>query len=123
MPVFPCKWPTCTEYVSDRGGYCTAHAAQGRKNQNARHRFYDEHHRDPVAKAFYNSAEWRRARRLKLAAEPVCERCRLVLAEHVHHRIPFKRCTEAQKLDQANLMSLCQTHHNEITAEEQQHVH
>lgn len=122
MPVFPCKWPTCTVYVRDRGGYCPQHAAQGRQQQNARHRFYDEHLRDPVAKAFYNSEAWRRVRREKLAADPVCERCRRVLAEHVHHRIAFKQCTETQKLDPANLMSLCPPCHNEKTAEEN-HVH
>jgi 5-methylcytosine-specific restriction endonuclease McrA len=117
VPSYPCRHPTCTTYVKRRGEYCIEHEQQGRDERAKRGQFYDQHQRDAEAKAFYNSAAWQRARADKLAADPVCERCRRVFAQHVHHRIPLARCTPEQKLDRANLMSACQPCHNIIEAE------
>ena len=116
MPSHPCRHPTCSAYVPRRG-YCPDHQEQGRRDRRARNRFYDQHLRDPEAKKFYDSAAWQRARQTKLASEPVCERCRRVFAQHVHHRIPLSRCTPEQRVEQANLMSVCAPCHNAIEAE------
>lgn len=117
MPAHPCKWPTCSAYVAHGAGkYCPDHASAA-EAEPTRHGFYDQHARDKAAKAFYNSAAWKRARKLKLAADPVCQRCRIVFAQHVHHKKPLKQCAPAEKLDQANLKSLCAPCHNAEEAE------
>lgn len=122
MPSFPCAWPTCStgRYVARRGGYCPEHEAQGQRERSKRQRYYDQHLRDADAKRFYDSAAWKRARQTRLDHFPVCERCQRVFAQHVHHRIPLKRCTPAQRLDQAILMALCQVCHNIVEAETRQ---
>lgn len=116
MPSHPCRWPTCPEYVRERGTYCPAHAEAGRKDKGRAQAHYDQHMRDPIAKIFYNSAAWLRARMTKLSANPICERCREVFAAHVHHVKPLKECTPAQKTAQGNLMSLCASCHNIMEA-------
>lgn len=84
----------------------------------SRHTWYDQHLRDPIAAAFYKSAAWLRARGIKLRNDPICERCRVVFAEHVHHIIPLAECVSLeQKLDQKNLMSVCQSCHSIIEGE------
>jgi phage terminase large subunit-like protein len=89
------------------------------KHKAARNAYYDQHARDPDAKRFYNSAAWKRARKAKLAQYPVCQRCEKVFAEHVHHVIPLKDCTDAQKLDPGNLFSTCAPCHNIMEAQTQ----
>ena len=117
MPSYPCRWPTCTVYVGKRGDYCAEHEAHGRRERAERNRFYDQHVRDPEAKRFYDSAAWQRARATKLARDPVCEKCQRAWAAHVHHKKPLKECTPRERLDQQNLMSLCQPCHNTIEKE------
>lgn len=117
MPVYPCKHPTCVSYVAKRGDFCDAHAQQGKQERRQRDQHYDRHRRDPDAKRFYNSAIWKRARTTALAENPVCTRCRKEWAQHVHHRIPLKRCTRQQRTDQQNLMAVCAACHNAIEAE------
>jgi 5-methylcytosine-specific restriction protein A len=115
MPSFPCSNPTCDQYVPVKNTYCENHG--GGAVKVSRHSFYDQHLRDPVAKAFYNSAAWLRARATKLANHPVCERCNHAWSEHVHHRIPLSQCTPEQKLDQQILMAVCESCHSIIEAE------
>lgn len=117
MPSYPCKHPICNSYVRRRGDYCEAHQAQGKQARRERDRYYDKHQRDPDAKRFYNSSAWKRARALKLATDPVCQRCQRQWAQHVHHRIPLKRCTDEQRTAQDNLLSVCAPCHNAIEAE------
>ena len=115
VPAYPCKWPMCTAYVRQRG-YCPAHAGQG-KRQPTRHAFYDQHHRNTAAKAFYASADWQRAREKQLTALPVCQRCGIVFANTVHHVKPLSQCTPAERLAPSNLKSLCAPCHNAEEAE------
>lgn len=117
MPVYPCHHPTCQTFVPRRGDYCPAHEEEGRRDRRTRDQYYDQHLRNPDAKAFYNSAAWGHARGLKLATDPVCERCRRQWAQHVHHIRPLALCTPAQRVDQENLKSLCPPCHNEEEAE------
>ena len=122
MPAYSCHHPTCTEYVRERGGLCPEHATTGKTATAERHQFYDQHRRDPEAKAFYNSAAWKRARAIKLAREPVCEKCGEHWAEHVHHVRKVKTHPEL-RLDQSNLKSVCAPCHNAIEAEATDDVH
>ncbi|MDB5297867.1 MAG: endonuclease [Phycisphaerales bacterium] len=111
MRVRPCEHPCCTALAPAPARFCPAHEG-GVPVRRDRDRLYDRYQRDPVARAFYNSAEWKRARGEKLAAVPWCERCRRAWAAHVHHRTPLDRCTDAERTAQANLESLCVPCHN-----------
>lgn len=113
MPSHPCKWPTCSEYVPEPG-YCPAHTDKAPADRREQHRRYDQLHRDPEAKSFYNSTAWQRARATKLTTDPLCELCGR-LAEHVHHKTPVK-ASEEKRLEQKNLQSLCQPCHSRIEA-------
>jgi len=61
-------------------------------------------------------ARWRKLRRMKLAANPLCEECerrRLVVrATMVHHIMPIKGPDDPGRLDWDNLMSLCEPCHD-----------
>lgn len=114
MPSYSCRVATCTEYVKEKGGACPDHQSTP---EVSRHSYYDQHHRNPEAKAFYDSAAWQRARAIKLRNNPVCERCTKVFATTVHHIIPLEDCSPNQRLDQNNLMSVCGPCHNLVEAE------
>lgn len=58
-------------------------------------------------------ATWRRLRCLQLARQPVCEVCGMP-ATVVDHRIPLR--AGGERLDEANLQSLCERCHNRKTA-------
>jgi phage terminase large subunit-like protein len=81
--------------------------------------FYDRHLRNPRSKAFYNSADWKRLRDVKLAQTCWCERCNDP-ARHVHHKIPITEPEGWEKrLDIAGLMSVCIPCHNEIEGQDE----
>jgi 5-methylcytosine-specific restriction protein A len=89
-----------------------------------RHREYDRTQRDPESKRFYSSAPWLKIRRMKLNADPLCERCReegrLVAATIVHHCIEIRDNWDLA-LDIDNLVSLCHSHHSQIHAQRTEH--
>jgi 5-methylcytosine-specific restriction enzyme A len=70
----------------------------------------------------YDSARWRKVRRLKLAADPLCEICKLFkvvcVADIVDHRIPVTQ-GGAEFPPISGLASLCIPHHNAKTRAEQ----
>jgi 5-methylcytosine-specific restriction enzyme A len=76
---------------------------------------YDRYGRDPAAKAFYNSAAWKKFRLSKLRNDPLCERCKragkVVAASHVHHKIEL-RDDWSRRLDWDNTESLCPSCHS-----------
>jgi 5-methylcytosine-specific restriction protein A len=80
---------------------------------------YDRFYRDKESKKFYQSAQWRKVREMKLWRDPLCETClqagRDVVANMVHHMIPIKKKTK--KVDLDFLVSLCHTCHNQIESE------
>lgn len=100
-----------------RPGWCPAHAHLAAPARAERHRIYDETQRDPVAKKFYNSAAWRKLRKLKLAQNPVCEQCQRRLAREVDHVKPRAQHPELA-LDITNLQSLCTPCHSRKTIRE-----
>jgi 5-methylcytosine-specific restriction protein A len=111
MPAYPCRSPTCSEYVTEKGGVCGNHTGRGVAPEVSRHRRYDEARRDREAKRFYDSAAWQRARRERLAEHPVCERCGRAWAAHVHHVKPL-RDYPALALDRNNHEAICAPCHN-----------
>jgi 5-methylcytosine-specific restriction protein A len=113
MPSYRCEHPTCVEYIRERG-YCPDHANGQRSDART---FYDQHLRNPESKRFYDSAAWQRARRSKLAAQPVCEATGCgKLAEHVHHDAPILDAP-SRRLDPTNLVSLCAACHARLESE------
>lgn len=73
-------------------------------------------------KATYNKPEWKRLRKAKLQANPLCEVClvqgRYTPAEAVHHKDSFLnysgQASTLKALDYDNLISLCAHHHNRL---------
>ena len=67
---------------------------------------------------FYNSGDWKRTRKQKLANNPLCETCKLVdriiVSTHVHHSLPIRKFWE-QRFNQEFLFSLCDACHCAIT--------
>ncbi len=120
MPSHPCRHPTCTNYVKG-SRYCPEHAHLAPLERREQHRIYDLYRRDPESKKFYDSAEWKRSREMKLNANPLCELCQR-FAEHVHHKIPVKEATREQRLEQRFLMSVCAECHGRLEAEANAHV-
>jgi len=95
------------------------HRPAGGPTRQQRLRDYDRNRRDRDAKAFYDSAAWRRLREQVLRDRPSCEDClsrqRATPATDVHHRI--KRSVRPDlALDPANLMALCGPCHSRRTA-------
>lgn len=114
MPSYRCSHPTCTAFVASRGGGCPKHRVEAKRAKGERHRHYDQHQRDPAAKAFYNSAEWQRVRLEVLTGEPVCSRCGAAWADTVHHIKPLAECSPAEAVDPKNLQPVCAPCHGEI---------
>lgn len=63
------------------------------------------------------AAGWPKARRYKLAIDPLCERCgkhgMTTAADEVHHIVPIKDAPHL-RLEASNLMSVCRPCHEEI---------
>jgi 5-methylcytosine-specific restriction protein A len=63
---------------------------------------------------FYQRAQWKRVRAIKLDQNPLCEECEskglTVLAEQVHHIRPRKLFPDLA-FDLANLQALCRSCH------------
>ena len=117
MPSYRCAHPTCTAFVPRRGEGCPRHQTEAKRARGERHRYYDQHRRNPEAKAFYNSAEWQRVRLKVLTAEPVCSRCGAAWADTVHHVKPLAECSPAERVDPKNLQPVCAPCHGEIERE------
>jgi len=123
----PCKSPGCGNVIEIRQahGYCQEHA------HKAKHRSKDRRDtapdNDPAAIAFRmrSAPIWRRLRRIKLLANPLCEDPHgdhkrfsvTVSAEQVHH---IKSIADNPELayDMANLMSVCMRCHAKLSGME-----
>jgi len=106
-----CNHPGCHELTHER--YCERHKQLN--NQN-----YNRYQRDRTAQTFYESAEWRKLRQMKLRDNPTCEECRksgtLVKATVVDHITPIRHGGE--RLSMENLQSLCGSCHSRKSAKE-----
>jgi len=109
-PVYQCKHPTCPAKAVGRG-YCRKHQelsrAGSRKRASASDRGYDK--------------AWERARKRKLANDPICEACaedgRVVAADMVDHVVPIRVAPEL-RLRAENHRSLCWQCHGRKSAED-----
>lgn len=105
-PLHPCASPGCAELVSRR--FCEAHAKRAAQDLDAR--------RGTATERGYN-ATWSRARAMKLANNPLCERCEargvLERAVLVHHKDRNPRNNQA-----SNHESLCSACHDAEHANE-----
>ena len=109
-PRHPCGYPGCPELTGRQ--YCPAHEKVVSSQ-------YNRYGRTPEMKRRYNGA-WPRIRRRFLAAHPLCEMClregrATAAAEHVHHIIPL---SDGGTNDDANLQSLCKSHHSSVHMQE-----
>ena len=109
-PRHPCGYPGCPELTERQ--YCPAHEKVVSSQ-------YNRYGRTPEMKRRYNGA-WPRIRRRFLAAHPLCEMClregrATAAAEHVHHIIPL---SDGGTNDDANLQSLCKSHHSSVHMQE-----
>ena len=87
--------------------------------RSAQRDLYDRFYRDKESKKFYQSAQWRKLKEMKLARDPLCETChqvgKVTVAKIVHHMIPIRKGTK--KVDLDFLVSLCHACHNQIESE------
>lgn len=101
-----CAHPGCSALVAR--GRCKAHESQ-------RHTWVDSRRGTSSERGY--DADWRKVRRAKLAAEPLCEECRkqkrIRVATEVHHIRTIEEAPEL-RLEWSNLMSLCKPCHSAI---------
>ena len=106
-PKKPCAYPGCPELVHER--YCEKHKQVADKQ-------YNQFQRNKQAQAFYESAAWRRLRRIKLEMNPICEECKKGKATTADHIVPIKQ--DGAALDINNLQSLCGSCHGKKSIKE-----
>lgn len=93
-----------------------------KSERDLKREYYDRFYRDPETKKFYQSAQWRKVKEMKLAMSPCCQACEqaevTVKADVVHHI--FKITTPygwEHRLDMTFLLSVCHPCHNGIESE------
>ena len=62
---------------------------------------------------FYRSRAWKHLRQIKIHNDPVCERCNVKFAKHIHHRVELSDAPHLA-LDLENLESLCISCHTTL---------
>lgn len=107
-PKKPCTYSGCSKLTT--GGPCPEH-------KRKINRQYDKLRDESPERQFLHSTQWRAIREMKLAQDPLCERCLkdnlTVAAILVHHKDRNQRNNEPE-----NLESCCQMHHEEIHKKE-----
>lgn len=107
-----CLVSYCRKYVTIPEKYCEQHKGYKDKTYNKQIRYSkgSKEYND-----FYQSKQWKQARRQHLLVHPLCEQClrerRTVPATIVHHKIELKQ-NFSLALEPSNLESICQEHHN-----------
>ena len=104
-PKHPCAHPGCPELVPYGEKYCEKHK-----------KMHPEEVRSAASRGY--GSRWNKARKMYLAAHPLCEQClkegRYVAVEEVHHIVPL---ADGGSNDESNLMSLCRSCHEKIHRE------
>jgi len=114
-PARPCSHPRCPNKAKQGSARCEMHHKQTKRDEKRRQRAqpgYDD--------SFYSSTRWRKARRIQLAKQPLCEDClergTTTPAEEVDHIIPIAE--DGALFDPKNHRSLCKSCHSRKTAGE-----
>lgn len=108
MRKYICNEPGCGELL-DSPGRCAAHRRVVGLNYSKMKR---------TNAGLYNTAAWRKLRKLKREETPYCEICgREAEQLDVHHRVPPRGNNELF-YDYTNLVTLCRDCHNYITRQE-----
>ena len=105
MPFRVCLESGCPELIPQSRRRCPTHAAAYERT---------------IARAEpgkYGGRRWRIARRAYLTDHPICERCNVRLADHVHHRTELR--DGGPMYQQANMESLCRSCHSKETRRRQ----
>lgn len=115
-PLKPCNYIGCSNLT--RNKYCEQHEYKTMDDT----RYYDRYVRDKESSKFYKSKSWKKTREQVLIRDKgLCQSClknkRITMASIVDHIIPLKIAWE-KRLDMNNLQSLCQSCHNQKTAED-----
>lgn len=112
MPLNKCGVSHCREYINLPDRYCDKHRGNADKTYNREVRY----NKDNIRYArFYASTGWRRARSYQLMKQPLCEQCLLegkVKPATIVHHLEEIRTNWDKRLDEENLESICQQHHN-----------
>jgi 5-methylcytosine-specific restriction protein A len=110
LPKRACRGHGCAALVDSRDGWCDACRPEYRRAQDER--------RGSSRARGYDRA-WEKVRALKVALNPLCERCEarglVVPVAEVHHVVPIEDAPEL-RLDIGNLESLCLPCHRQETA-------
>lgn len=72
---------------------------------------------DKIGKFNYNSTHWRKTRKAKYNANPICEKCKVNPTHTIDHIIPISQGGDPYLWD--NLMSLCKGCNARKTAKQQ----
>lgn len=107
-PRIPCHHPGCPELVESGKKYCEKHKP-----------LHPEEVRSAGSRGY--NREWQKARKVYLAAHPLCVMCqkegRYIKATVVDHIIPH-RGNQRLFWDQNNWQALCKRHHDLKTGNE-----
>ena len=107
-PKVPCHHPGCAELVASGTKYCAKHRS-----------LHPEEIRSAGARGY--NWEWQKARKVFLAANPLCVQCmaegRYIKATVVDHIIPH-RGNQELFWDRNNWQALCKRHHDLKTGNE-----
>ncbi|WP_415326702.1 HNH endonuclease [Clostridium perfringens] len=117
MPKKVCNYSGCNTLININETYCSEHRVESNKE---RHKCYKFRRKDKYEQAFYNSKEWHIVRTNIIARDlGLCKVClsknRIRVAYVVHHIIELKESRELG-LRTGNLLSLCNSCHQEIHA-------
>lgn len=117
MPKKVCNYSGCNNLIGFKETYCSEHRLESNKE---RHKCYKVRRKDKEEQAFYNSNVWRMIRVSVLSRDKgLCKLClkenRIRVADVVHHIIELKESRELG-LRTSNLLSLCNSCHQEIHA-------
>lgn len=112
-----CNYSGCTNLIKLNETYCSRHSFNKDRD---RHNRYKVRRKDKDEQTFYNSKEWHIVRRNIIARDlGLCKVClsnnRIRVADVVHHIIELKESRELG-LRTSNLLSLCNSCHQEIHA-------
>ena len=117
MSILPtaCSHPGCPEITKER--FCHKHKGYEKAVQKD---YESRREHDP----FYNSPQWRKARKMHLARHPLCQDCLdegIITASKPGSPLIVDHVEEikdgGRRLDPKNFRTRCQEHHNRKTGE------